>query len=81
MSAPISIHESILLQKTKDCVDFLRLILPSTGLHPGHTRDERWRAWLKAVYDDPGLLFDGDYFAAYEECREKLRGCFEQAIG
>ena len=68
---PVSVNGSALLQKAKECVDFLSLALPETGKHPGHTKDDRWRAWQKAVYDDPEFLYDGDFIAVYEECREK----------
>ena len=71
MSAQSNMNEPILLQKTRECVDFLRLTLPSTGQHPGHTRDARWQDWLNAVYDDPGFLFNGDSFAVWQECRSK----------
>ncbi len=71
MLAHSNMDEAILLQKTRDCVDFLQLTLPSTGRHPGHARDDRWQAWLKAVYEDSGFLCSGDCFAVYQECRGK----------
>ena len=75
---------SELLNKAKACVGYLRLALPETGQHPGHTKDDRFRDWQKAAYDDPDFAYDGDYFAVYEECRDKdtnslnneqVRGC------
>ena len=75
---------SELLKKAKECEIFLSLVLPETGTHPGMDNDGRFRAWRKAAYDDPDFLYDGDYFACYEECRdmdvnslnnEQVRGC------
>lgn len=75
---------SDLLKKAKDCEVFLSLVPPEAGGHPGNTDDGRYRAWLRAVYDDPDFLYDGDYFECYERCRDKtpadmtdneVRGC------
>ena len=72
------------IEKTVKCTDYLRLVFPSTGEHPGDGKDERYRDWLKAAYDEPAFLYDGDYFSVYEACREKtpetmtkseVRGC------
>ena len=62
---------SELLQKAKECEIFLSLVLPETGKHPGIDSDDRFRAWRKAVYDDPDFLYDGDYIECYEGYRDK----------
>ena len=73
---------SDLMKKARDCEIFLRL--SETGKHPGIVNDDRFRAWRKAAYDDPGFLYGGDYISCYEECRdrdvneltnEQVRGC------
>ena len=75
---------SDLMKKAMECEIFLSLRLPETGKHPGLDNDDRFRAWRKAAYDDPDFLYDGDYIACYEECRDKdaselsndqVRGC------
>ena len=75
---------SDLINKTKACAEFLQLALPATGQHPGHTKDDRFRDWEMAAYDDPTFLYDGDYFAVYDECcgkdtntlnSEQVRAC------
>ena len=75
---------SDLMKKARACEVFLSLVLPETGKHPGNTNDDRFRAWQAAAYDDPDFLYDGDYFAIYDECRnkdandlndEQVRGC------
>ena len=62
---------SELKKKAMESENFLSLILPETGKHPGLDNDDRFRAWRKAAYEDPGFLYDGDYIACYEECRDK----------
>ena len=74
MGTTTGTNETNLLWETRECADFLRLTVPETGRHPGHTRDERWKAWLKTVYEDSNFLYDGDFFAVYDECRDKLPG-------
>ncbi|MCR4883525.1 MAG: hypothetical protein K6A68_08145 [Clostridiales bacterium] len=63
-----------LLKAAKDCRDFLQTVNPKTGRHPGHTADERFRAWREAVYGDPDFLYEGNYFTCYESCRGKDAG-------
>ncbi len=60
---------SDLMKKARECEIFLSLVLPETGKHPGQDNDDRFRVWRKAAYDDPDFLYDGDYIACYEECR------------
>ena len=62
------------IEKTLKCLDYLRLVFPMTGEHPGDGKDDRYREWLKAAYDEPGFLDEGDYFSVYESCREKAPG-------
>ncbi len=75
---------SDLLKKARECEIFLGLVLSETGKHPGDDSDDRFRAWRKAAYDDPDFLYEGDYFAVYDDCRDKdvteltndqVRGC------
>ena len=65
---------SDLMKKARECEIFLSLRLPETGKHPGLDNDDRFRAWRKAAYDDPDFLYDGDYIACYEKCREQAAG-------
>ena len=60
-----------LLKKAKECAVYLGLVWPETGGHCGLTDDSRFLDWRKAVYDDPDFLYEGDYFAVYEDCRGK----------
>ena len=60
-----------LLQLAHACADYLRLQLPSTGKHPGHVRDNCWRAWEAAVKEDNDFLYTQDSDAVYESCKEK----------
>ena len=60
-----------LLQLSHACADYLRLQLPSTGKHPGHVRDNCWRAWEAAVKADSDFLYTQDNDAVYESCKEK----------
>ena len=62
---------SELLKKAKDCAVYLGLVWPETGKHCGLTNDDRFLDWRRAVYNDPDFLYDGDYFAVYDECRGK----------
>ena len=62
---------SDLMKKARECEIFLSLRLPETGKHPGLDNDDRFRAWRKVAYDDPDFMYEGDYIACYEECRDK----------
>ena len=63
-----------LLKAAKSCREFLQTVNPQTGRHPGHTGDERYRAWRDAVYSDPDFLYEGNYFTCYDNCRGKDAG-------
>ncbi|MBQ9308189.1 MAG: hypothetical protein IJ229_09710 [Clostridia bacterium] len=85
----VNVAESSLLQKAKECAEFLRLILPATGQHPGHVRDSRWRVWEEAVKTDGAFLYDGDAAQVYEECKgaelnaltsDQLRACISHLL-
>lgn len=73
-----------LIKKTRACMEYLGIINPQTGRHPGNTDDERFRDWREAVYSDPEFLYEGNYITCYWECRDKeiktltndeVRGC------
>ena len=65
---------SDLMKKARECEIFLSLRLPETGKHPGLDNDDRFRAWRKVAYDDPDFMYEGDYIACYEKCREQAAG-------
>ena len=60
-----------LLQLAHACADYLRLQLPSTGKHPGHVRDNCWRAWEAAVKEDSDFLYTQDSDKVYKSCKDK----------
>lgn len=72
------------IEKTLKCLDYLRAVSYVKGEHSGDGKDDRYREWLKAAYEEPGFLDAKDYFSIYEACREKspetltndeVRGC------
>lgn len=46
-------------------------LTPSQLKAGGFTHKAEFIAWQSALYDDTGFLYDGDYFAVFDQCQSK----------
>lgn len=59
------------LSKTEVCAKYLSSASLAERKNPAFTRDDAYREWQMAAYDEPAFLYDGDYLSLYNHCAAK----------
>lgn len=59
------------LYKAEVCTDYLSSASLAERRNPAFTKDDAYREWQKAAYDEPAFLYDGDYLSLHSHCAGK----------